>query len=122
VSTQQTGSRTGDATGVSTVTGVFRRPVIPRQRSPQLRTLAGLATWAAALGLGGLVMGLRGLILILATHPPQWYEPTMVVMGLLGIGLTVGAFLTVQHRYLPWALLGLSTADLIASMIVTGAA
>ncbi len=124
----QTGERPGSpgvapgagTTGVSTVTGVFRRPTIPRQRGPKLRTLAGLAAWAAALGLGGLVMGIRGLIIIIATRPPHWYEPTMIVMGLVGIALTAGAFLTVQHRHAPWALLGLSSVDLLTSMIISG--
>ena len=127
MSTQEAGKKeagiprpAGTTEGVSTVTGVFRRPVIPRQRSPKLRSLAGLATWAAGLGLGGLVMGIRGLLIIIATKPPHWYEPTMIAMGLVGIALTVGAFLTVQYRYLPWALLGLSSADLLASMIITG--
>ena len=115
-------ARAAGDTGVSTVTGVFRRPVLPSQRGPKLRRLAGLAGWAAALGLGGLVMGIRGLILIIATRPPHWYEPTMIIMGLVGIGLTAGAFLTVQYRYVPWALLGLSSADLLASVIVTGSA
>ena len=107
---------------VSTVTGVFRRPVFPRQRGPKLRTLAGLATWAAALGLGGLIMGIRGLVIIIATKPPHWYEPTLITMGLIGIALTAAAFLTVQYRYVPWALLGLGSGVLLAAIIVTNAA
>jgi hypothetical protein len=105
--------------GLSSVTGAFRRPAAPR-RGPKLRKLAGLAGWAAALGVVGLVVGVRGLILILVARIPHWYEPTLITMGLIGIALTAVAFLTVQYRYVPWALLGLSSADLLASIIVTG--
>ena len=110
-----------DRPGLSSVTGAFRRPVFQPQ-GPQLRRLAGLAGWAAALGLGGLVMGIRTLVTLVVSKPPAWYEPTLVLMGLVGIALTVGAFLTVQHRYLPWALLGVSSVVLLSSMVVTGAA
>jgi hypothetical protein len=114
-------STAADPVGLSSVTGAFRRPTLGR-RGPRLRRLAGLAGWAAVLGASGLVIGVRGLIVLLATKPPHWYEPTLIGMGLAGIALTVGAFLTVQHRYLPWALLGLSSAVLVASIIATNSA
>jgi hypothetical protein len=108
-----------DPAGLSSVTGAFRRPTLT-QRGPKLRTLAGLAGWAAAVGVIGLAVGARGLILILATNPPGWYEPTLITMGLVGIALTAAAFLTVQYRYVPWILLGASSAVLLASIIATG--
>ena len=114
-------SSTPDPAGLSSVTGAFRRPVL-RQRGPQLRTLAGLAGWAATLGVVGLVVGVRGLLVILVSKPPHWYEPTLITMGLIGIALTAAAFLTVQYRYVPWTLLGLSSGVLLASIIVTNAA
>ena len=114
-------STTADPAGLSSVTGAFRRPVL-RQRGPKLRKLAGLAGWAAALGVVGLVVGIRGLLLILVGKPPHWYEPTLITMGLIGIALTAAAFLTVQYRYVPWALLGLGSGVLLAAMIVTNAA
>jgi hypothetical protein len=109
-----------DPAGLSSVTGAFRRVAAPQSRRPKLRTLAGLAGWAAAIGVIGLIIGVRGLILILVAEVPHWFEPTLIIMGLVGIALTAAAFLTVQYRYVPWALLGLSSAVLLASIIATG--
>jgi hypothetical protein len=109
---------TPEPAGLSSVTGAFRRPVITR-RGPKLRTLAGLAGWAAAIGVIGLVVGVRGLVAILVGKIPSWYEPTLITMGLTGIALAAAAFLTVQYRRLPWILLGASTGVLIASIVIT---
>jgi hypothetical protein len=114
-------STAADPAGLSSVTGAFRRPVL-RQRGPKLRKLAGLAGWAAALGVVGLVVGIRGLLVIMVSKPPHWYEPTLITMGLIGIALTAAAFLTVQYRQVPWILLGLGSAVLLAAIIVTNAA
>ena len=112
---------THQPSGLSSVTGAFRRRQAP-SGGPKLRTLAGLAGWAAALGMVGLVVGVRGLILILVSQVPHWFEPTLVIMGLVGIALTAAAFLTIRYRYVPWVLLGLSTVVLIAAAITTSAA
>lgn len=107
-----------DAPGLSSVTGAFRQPNLSR-RDPDPRRLAGLTGWAAALGLVGLVVGVRGLIAIIIGGIPGWYEPTLIVMGLVGIGLTAGAFVTVQRGRLPWILLGAGTGVLLSSIITT---
>ena len=104
--------------GLSSVTGAFRRPTFARP-GPPLRVLAGLSAWAAALGGIGLLVGVRGLIAILVGGIPNWYEPTLITMGLVGIALTAAGFLTVQQRPLPWIFLGAGTAVLLASIIVT---
>src|SRR5436190_18996993 len=108
---QQVAGATADPPGLSSVTGAFRRPNLSRG-GPDPRRLAGLAGWAAAIGLVGLVVGVRGLVAILVGGIPGWYEPTLIGMGLVGIGLTAGAFLTVQRGRLPWYLLGAGTAVL----------
>ena len=109
-----------DPAGVSTVTGVFRRPTISRREAgPPLRVLAGLSGWAATLGVVGLVVGVRGLVAILVGGIPHWYEPILILMGLAGIVLTSAAFVTVQRRPLPWIFLGAGTAVLISSIIAT---
>jgi hypothetical protein len=114
---QVAGAPAGPA-GLSSVTGAFRRPDLSRG-GPNPRRLAGLAGWAAALGLLGLVVGVRGLVAILIGGIPGWYEPTLIGMGLVGIGLTSGAFLTVQRGQLPWILLGAGTAVLLSSIVAT---
>jgi hypothetical protein len=53
---------------------------------------------------------------------PSWFEPVMAVIGLVGIALTVGGFLTVHRQRAPWIFLGGGSAMLIAGMIVTSAA
>src|SRR5438045_8857724 len=113
----QTVTTTVDPAGLSSVTGAFRRPDFARQ-GPPLRVLAGLAGWAATLGVVGLVVGVRGLFVILVSKPPHWYEPTLIIMGLVGIALTAAAFLTVQYKHVPWILLGASPGVLLASIIV----
>jgi hypothetical protein len=81
--------------------------------------LAALAGWAALLGVVGLVVGVRGLIAILVGGIPGWYEPTLIAMGLVGIGLTAGSFLTVQQGRLPWYLLGAGSTVLLSAIIAT---
>jgi hypothetical protein len=109
---------TADQTGLAPVAGAFRRPAQSRG-GPGQRRLAALAGWAALLGVIGLVVGVRGLVAILVGGIPGWYEPTLITMGLGGIALTAGAFLTVQQGRLPWYLLGAGSAVLLSSIIVT---
>jgi hypothetical protein len=90
--------------------------------APRLRQLIGVCGWAAVLGGVGLVIGIRGLIGVLAGNPPGWFEPTMIVVGFVGISLTVAAFLTVHRNRAPWVYLGASSLSLIAAMIVTAQA
>jgi hypothetical protein len=89
---------------------------------PRLRQLMGVCGWAAVLGGIGLVIGIRGFIGVLAGDSAGWFEPTMMVVGVLGIGLTVSAFLTVQRNRVPWILLGAASLVLVAAMIITGQA
>ncbi|MEN3309782.1 MAG: hypothetical protein V7603_5984 [Micromonosporaceae bacterium] len=96
-------------------------PVSDTERAPTLGRLAGLCGWAALLGFLGIAVGARGLIAILV-KAPDWYEPTLVVLGLAGIALAVVAFLTVHYQYVPWLLLTLSSGVLLASIVVTAEA
>jgi hypothetical protein len=89
---------------------------------PRLRQLMGVCGWAAVLGGIGLVIGIRDLIAVLTQSSPSWFEPVMAVIGLVGIVLTVGGFLTVHRQRAPWIFLGAGSAALIAGMIVTSAA
>jgi len=43
----------------------------------------------------------------------------MIVTGAVGIGLTVGAFVMVHRRRLPYALLGAASAVLLIALILT---
>jgi hypothetical protein len=97
-------------------------PLPGDQAPPRMRQLMGVCGWAAVLGGLGLVVGIRGFIGDLMGLAPGWYEPTMILIGLVGIGLTVGAFVTVRRRRMPYALLGGGTAVLILALVLTSAA
>ena len=79
---------------------------------PRLRQMLGVCVWAAVLGLGGLVVGFRGFVAALLNQTPSWYEPMMLGIGALGIGLTAAAFVSVHRRHTPYLLLGAATAVL----------
>jgi len=91
-------------------------------QAPRLRQLMGVCGWAAVLGGVGLVLGLRGFVGILVGDAPSWYEPSTVAAGLIGIGLTVGAFLTVHRVRAPWVLLSCASVTLITAMVFTSVA
>ncbi|WP_173039681.1 hypothetical protein [Phytohabitans flavus] len=62
----------------------------------------------------------RGLLAMWrGSLPPTWYEPSFIATGLAGIGLTVGAFMSIQRRRLPWIMLTLATIPLVASVVLT---
>jgi hypothetical protein len=84
-----------------------------------MRQLMGVCGWAAVLGLFGLVIGVVGFMQDLMGAAPGWYEPVMIIVGAIGIGLVVGAFVSVNRRRLPYALLSLSTVSLVAAMALT---
>jgi hypothetical protein len=113
-----------DPAGFASVATALRAPTTGRQTldrpQPGLPRLAGICGTAAALGLIGLVVGIRGLVILLG-NPPAWFEPTFFAVGLLGVGLTVGAFLAVHRALLPWVLLGASGLSVLATMMVTTA-
>jgi len=105
---------------ISWTTGPARTARVRAKRpEPRLRQLMGVCGWAAVLGGVGLVIGIRGFIGVLADEPPTWYEPSMMAVGVIGIALTVGAFLTVQFRTTPWIMLSSSSIALIVAMSLT---
>jgi hypothetical protein len=86
---------------------------------PRMRLLAGACAWALALALGGLVSGIVALITIIGGSAGSWYEPTIVIVGIVGMGLTVAAFPLLEKRIVPWALLGAASVTLIVSFILS---
>ena len=91
-------------------------------QGPRLRHLAVACGWAALLGVIGLAIAIRGFVGIQVGDGASWYEPAIMITGALGIGATVTAFVTVSRRGVPWILLGLASAALVAGMILTIAA
>jgi hypothetical protein len=87
--------------------------------APATTRVAAMCGWATALGLVGVVVAGRGLMAIMRGTAPGWYEPAIVGVGLAGIGLTVGAFMSIQRRRLPWFMLAAATLPLIAAVALT---
>jgi hypothetical protein len=90
-------------------------------RSPSGRPLVMLCLWATLLGLVGLGIGVRGLVVIIANHPASWFKPTLIISGLGGILLTACGFVTARRGILPWVFLGAATAILIISVVFSAA-
>jgi hypothetical protein len=95
-------------------------PVVGRE--PRLRQIMGVCGWAAVLGAIGLVVGIRGFVADLMDATPSWYEPMMIGVGLAGIALTVGAFISVHRRRTPYILLSLATVVLGYAIFLTAQA
>jgi hypothetical protein len=97
---------------------------LPRVESsqPRLRQMLGVCGWAAVLGAIGLVVGIRGFYADLMDATPNWYEPMMIGVGLTGIALTVGAFISVQRRRTPYILLSAATLVLAYAIFLTAQA
>lgn len=97
---------------------VFRLPGSD-DPSPPTGKLVAMCAWATGLGLVGVLVATRALLAMWRNNPPTWYEPSFIAIGLAGIGLTVGAFMSIQRRRLPWIMLTLATIPLIASIVLT---
>lgn len=102
----------------SGIARVFRLPGSDDPAPPNSK-LVGMCAWATGLGIVGLLVATRALLALWRSDPPNWYEPSFIAVGLAGIGLTVGAFMSIQRRRLPWIMLTLATIPLIASIVLT---
>jgi hypothetical protein len=117
-SSAQSGPFTGLVAALKTVTAP--RPVVPARKAPPSgRRLLAICGWAALLDLAGLVIGVRGAVTLMASTPPHWYLPSLLISGAAGIAVTSAAFLSVRLRLVPWILLLLGTAALITSAALT---
>jgi hypothetical protein len=82
---------------------LFRFPT-PDDPDPGTTRVLAMSLYAAALGLAGVGVGLRGLVSVLG-GVPGWYVPLLVLMGLVSVVLAIGAFLSLHRPALPWTLL-----------------
>jgi hypothetical protein len=101
----------------------YTSPVRPASASPE--RLAGVSLWAILLVLGGAVAGLRALLAQLegtGTGLAGSLVGLTTFGGLLGLGLTIAAFLTIAAKRLPWILLGAATAVLFTLLVLSALA
>ncbi|MEV0713893.1 hypothetical protein [Asanoa sp. NPDC050611] len=86
---------------------------------PDNSHMLGICAWGTALALAGVGVGIRGLAAIIGGSAPAWYKPALIGVGVIGVLLTVGAFVTIQRRYLPWLLLAFATLPLAVTIALT---
>jgi hypothetical protein len=106
----------GEPAGLARVTLAMREQA--RDSSPAPRRLVALACWAAGLGILGAILAIWDGITMLV-GAPGWFLPTVAAMGVAGVGLTMGAFLTARARAVPWVLLGAASTTLLVAFIST---
>lgn len=83
------------------------------------RRLIGVSAWALALGSAGFVLGVVAMIRMM-TAVPMWFEPTFGGVGVIGLVLSIAAFVTVRFRRVPWLLLGGSTVAFVIGVVLLG--
>jgi hypothetical protein len=99
------------------VTVRFRIP-LATDPVPQQRRLAVVSAWAGALGLVGFAVAMP-VLLDLFRPDAGWYGPVMILIGLLGVGATAGAFASIHRRRAPWIGLTIGTAALLLALLIT---
>jgi hypothetical protein len=87
--------------------------------SPNNGQLIGICAGATVLGLAGLLVAVRGLFGIVGGYAPTWYQPALIIVGMVGILLTVVAFMAIHRQKLPWIMLALSMISLAVNVVLT---
>ncbi len=86
---------------------------------PGSRRLLAMSLYTALLGLLALAVTVSGLLTIVRGDAPGWYQPAFAAAGLIGVGLVVGAFLSIHRRRTPWLLLACAAVPLAANIAMT---
>ena len=95
----------------------FRFPGVD-DPAPGTRRLLAMSVYASLLGLAGVGIGIRGMVSQIGGGVPGWYVPVLAFLGMVSVGLSVGAFLSIHRRVLPWVLLLGAAVPLIADIML----
>ena len=95
----------------------FRFPSVD-DPAPGTRRLLAMSIYASLLGLAGVGIGIRGLVSQIGGGVPGWYVPVLAFLGMVSVALSVGAFLSIHRRVLPWLLLLSAAVPLIADIML----
>jgi hypothetical protein len=99
---------------------LFRFPAADDPSPGTIRVLC-MSLYAAALGFGGVGVGVRAFLSVVTGAVPGWYVPVLALAGLLSVALAVGAFLSVHRPVLPWVLLAAAAVPLAGDIMLAGA-
>jgi len=86
--------------------------------NPGTPRLLAMSVYAALLGLAGVGVGARGLVSSIGGGVPGWYVPVLAAAGLVSVALSVGAFLSIHRRVLPWLLLLAAATPLAGAVLL----
>jgi hypothetical protein len=106
---------TADATNPDEM--YFRFPA-PDDPAPGTARLLTMSLYASLLGLGGVGIGVRGMLSQLGGGVPDWYVLMLASLGMVSVALSVGAFLSIHRRVLPWVLLLSAAVPLAADVML----
>jgi hypothetical protein len=95
----------------------FRFPT-PDDPAPSTPRLLIMSSYAALLGLTGVGIGIRGMVSQIGGGVPGWYVPVLAFLGMVSVALSVGAFLSIHRRVLPWLLLLAAALPLAADIML----
>jgi hypothetical protein len=107
----------GDETGEAEGEVFFRFPTAD-DPAPGTRRLLAMSIYASLLGLAGVGIGIRGMVSQIGGGVPGWYVPVLAFLGMVSVALSVGAFLSIHRRVLPWLLLLGAALPLIADIML----
>jgi hypothetical protein len=97
---------------------VFFRFPAADDPAPGTRRLLAMSIYASLLGLAGVGIGIRGMVSQIGGGVPGWYVPVLAFLGMVSVVLSVGAFLSIHRRVLPWLLLLGAAVPLIADIML----
>jgi hypothetical protein len=86
--------------------------------APGTGRLLAMSVYASLLGLAGVGIGIRGMVSLIGGGVPGWYVPVLAFLGMVSVALSIGAFLSIHRRMLPWLLLAGAAAPLIADVLL----
>jgi hypothetical protein len=96
---------------------LFRFPAA-HDPAPSTPRLLAMSIYGTILGLAGVGVGLRAFASVFGGSAPFWYVPLLAFIGLIGVALAVGAFLSVHRRFLPWCLFLLAAGPLVGDVML----
>ena len=112
------GWESGPSGGLTEADEVYFRFPAADDPAPGTLRLLTMSVYASLLGLAGVGIGIRGMVSLIGGGVPGWYVPVLAFLGMVSVALSVGAFLSIHRRRLPWLLLAGAAVPLIVDIML----